>query len=58
MPDSDNETFDLDDRQAEIVPALQKTNIGNFFVLHVEVLVFSYKFKQNKTKHNVCLLKL
>lgn len=36
MPDSDNETFDLDDRHAEIVPALQKSGKGNFIVLHTE----------------------
>lgn len=30
MLNSDNETFDLDDRQAEIVPALQKSGKGNF----------------------------
>lgn len=26
-----NETFDLDDRRAEIVPALHKPNKGNLF---------------------------
>lgn len=36
MPDSDNETFDLNDRHAEIVPALQKSGKGNFIVLHTE----------------------
>lgn len=29
MPDSDIETFDLDERQAEIVPVLQKSGKGN-----------------------------
>lgn len=27
--DSESETFDLDDRQAEIVPALQQSHRGN-----------------------------
>lgn len=30
MLNSDNETFDLDDQNAEIVPALQKSGKGNF----------------------------
>lgn len=29
MVDSDNESFDLDDRKAEIVPALQQAKRGN-----------------------------
>lgn len=29
MPDSDIETFDLDERKAEIVPVLQKSRKGN-----------------------------
>lgn len=29
MSDSESDTFDLDDRRAEIVPALQKPNRGN-----------------------------
>lgn len=36
MPDSDNERFDLDDRQAEIVPVLQKSSNGNFIFSHTE----------------------
>lgn len=35
MPNSDNETFDLDDRHAEIVPALRKSGKGNFMKLIV-----------------------
>lgn len=35
MSDSElNETFDLDDRRAEIVPALQKSNRGNLFCIN------------------------
>lgn len=35
MSDSElNETFDLDDQRAEIVPALQKSNRGNLFCIN------------------------
>lgn len=32
-----NETFDLDDRRAEIVPALQKSNKGNLNLFQINV---------------------
>lgn len=37
MVDSDHETFDLDDRQAEIVPALQQSQRGN--LCHMKSIV-------------------